>query len=109
MLNSGFIPLWQLSCAVLLRYCAVLCGAVLLSYCRSAVLELQHELLHHGLDCGVKQWVYISVATKLCCSGALLCGALLCGAVLLSYCRSTVLELQHELLQHWVDTFSSNP
>ena len=36
------------------------------------------------LNCGVKRWVYISVATKLCCSGALLCGALLCGAVLLS-------------------------
>ena len=34
------------------------------------------------LHCGVKQWVYISVATKLCCSGALLCGALLCGALL---------------------------
>ena len=56
------------------------------------------ELLHHGLDCGVKQWVYSSVATKLCCSGALLCGAVavlcgavwccvvLCGAVLLCYC-----------------------
>ena len=27
------------------------------------------------LHCGVKQWVYTSVATKLCCSGALLCGA----------------------------------
>ena len=69
------------------------------------------ELLHHGLDCGVKQWVYTSVATKLCCSGALLCGAVavLCGAVLLCYCISPVLELQHELLQHWVDTFSCNP
>ena len=55
------------------------------------------------LDCGVKQWVYTSVATKLCCSGALLCGALLCGAVLLCYCRSAVLELQHELLHHGVD------
>ena len=33
-----------------MRCCAVLCGAVLLSYCRSAVLELQHELLHHGVD-----------------------------------------------------------
>ena len=51
------------------------------------------------LHCGVKQWVYTSVATKLCCSGALLCGALLCGAVLLCYCRSAVLELQHELLR----------
>ena len=27
------------------------------------------------LHCGVKQWVYTFVATKLCCSGALLCGA----------------------------------
>ena len=55
------------------------------------------------LNCGVKRWVYISVATKLCCSGALLCGALLCGAVLLCYCSSPVLELQHELLHHGVD------
>ena len=65
------------------------------------------------LNCGVKRWVYISVATKLCCSGALLCGALLCGAllcgallcgaVLLCYCSSTLLELQHELLHHGVD------
>ena len=64
--------------------------------------------------CGVKQWVYTSVATKLCCSGVLLCGAVwccvvLCGAVLLRHCSSALLELQHELLQHWVDTFSSNP
>ena len=94
VLNSGFIALQQLSCAVLLRYCAVLCGAVLLSYCRSAVLELQHELLHHGLHYGVKQWVYTSVATKLCCTVALLCGA-----VLLCYCSSPVLDLQHELLR----------
>ena len=50
------------------------------------------------LHYGVKQWVYISVATKLCCSGALLCGA-----VLLCYCSSTLLELQHELLHHGVD------
>ena len=99
----------MLYCCVAVRCCtvALLCGAVLLSYCSSPVLELQHELLHHGLDCGVKQWVYTSVATKLCCSGALLCGAvllrycavlyccvtvrcctvaLLCGAVLLRYC-----------------------
>ena len=82
-----------------------------------------------GLDCGVKQWVYTSVATKLCCSGALLCGAVAvlycavllrcctvrccCGAVAVLYCCvtvvGTVFELQHELLQHWVDTFSSNP
>ena len=53
------------------------------------------ELLHHGLDCGVKQWVYSSVATKLCCSGALLCGAVtvLCGAVwccVVLYCCVTV-------------------
>ena len=52
---------------------ALLCGAVLLCYCSSPLLELQHELLHHGLHCGVKQWVYTSVA-------------LLCGAVLLCYC-----------------------
>ena len=39
------------------------------------------------LDCGVKQWVYTSVATKLCCSGALLCGA-----VLLRYCGNTSLS-----------------
>ena len=50
------------------------------------------------LDCGVKQWVYTSAATKLCCSGALLCGA-----VLLCYCSSPLLELQHELLHHGVD------
>ena len=81
-----------------MRCCAVLCGAVLLSYCRSTVLELQHELLHHGLHCGVKQWVYTSVATKLCCTVALLCGA-----VLLCYCISPLLELQHELLHHGVD------
>ena len=65
------------------------------------------------LNCGVKRWVYISAATKLCCSGALLCGALLCGAllcgallcgaVLLCFCSSTLLELQHELLHHGVD------
>ena len=52
------------------------------------------------LNCGVKRWVYISAATKLCCSGALLCGALLCGAVLLRFCSSPLLELQHELLHH---------
>ena len=69
---------------------ALLCGAVLLCYCSSPLLELQHELLHHGLHCGVKQWVYTSVA-------------LLCGAVLLCYCSSPVLELQHELLHHGVD------
>ena len=50
------------------------------------------------LHCGVKQWVYTSVATKLCCTVALLCGA-----VLLCYCSSPVLELQHELLHHGVD------
>ena len=50
------------------------------------------------LDCGVKQWVYTSVATKLCCTVALLCGA-----VLLCYCSSPLLELQHELLHHGVD------
>ena len=60
------------------------------------------------LHCGVKQWVYTSVATKLCCSGAVLCCAVLycavlCGAVLLCYCSSTLLELQHELLHHGVD------
>ena len=46
------------------------------------------------LHCGVKQWVYTSVATKLCCTVALLCGA-----VLLCYCSSPVLDLQHELLR----------
>ena len=50
------------------------------------------------LHCGVKQWVYTSVATKLCCAVALLCGA-----VLLCYCSSPVLELQHELLHHGLD------
>ena len=93
----------KLCCSGALLCGALLCGAVLLCYCSSTLLDLQHELLHHGLHCGVKQWVYTSVATKLCCSGALLCGALLCGAVLLCYCRSAVLELQHELLHHGVD------
>ena len=46
------------------------------------------------LHCGVKQWVYSSAATKLCCTVALLCGA-----VLLCYCSSPLLELQHELLR----------
>ena len=50
------------------------------------------------LHCGVKQWVYTSVATKLCCSGALLCGA-----VLLCFYNSTLIGLQHELLHHGVD------
>ena len=33
------------------------------------------------LHCGVKQWVYTSVATKLCCTVALLCGAVWCCTV----------------------------
>ena len=63
-------------------------------------------LLHHGLDCGFKQWVYTSVATKLYCTVVLLCCAVLycCVAVLccaVLYCCvtvvGTVFELQHEL------------
>ena len=71
----------KLCCSGALLCGALLCGAVLLCYCSSPVLELQHELLHHGLHCGVKQWVYTSVATKLCCTVALLCGAVWCCTV----------------------------
>ena len=71
----------KLCCSGALLCGALLCGAVLLRFCSSPLLELQHELLHHGLHCGVKQWVYISVATKLCCTVALLCGAVWCCTV----------------------------
>ena len=43
------------------------------------------------LDCGVKQWVYTSAATKLCCTVALLCGAvLLCYCAVLCCCVTVV-------------------